>query len=78
MRIVNVAPEPICSGCNLQGRPPEPLIWDRATKPPPVLTVVSGWGDGTALLCPKCRRRLHKNRGRARYSPSRPSDGRLT
>jgi hypothetical protein len=39
-----------------------------------------GWHDGlrSALLCSTCKRRLRKNRVRARFSKPRPADGRVT
>jgi hypothetical protein len=45
-----------------------------------VLVPVFGWHeDGRpALLCPTCKRRLKKNRGRACYPKPRPSDGHMT
>jgi hypothetical protein len=69
-----------CAGCGAAGHPPV-IVHDRSQAPPgAVPTPVFGWHpDGRpALLCGPCKRRLTKNRGRARYSKSRPSDGRLT
>jgi hypothetical protein len=70
-----------CAGCGAEGRTPT-VVFDpsKDADPRPVLNPVFAWHeDGRpALLCPTCKRRLVKNRGRARYSQSRPSDGRLT
>jgi hypothetical protein len=63
-----------CAGCGAAGQPPT-IVWDKRAVPPGVVLVpVFGWHeDGRpALLCPTCKRRLKKNRGRARYSKPRP------
>jgi hypothetical protein len=69
-----------CSGCGAEGHPPVVVHDERQLPPGTVFTPVFGWhADGRpALLCGKCRGRLGKNRGRARYNKPRPTDGRLT
>lgn len=74
------APELHCAGCGAQGHPPV-IEWIRGERPEgAVLTPALGWHpDGKpALLCERCKRRLAKNRGRARYAQSKPSDGHMT
>jgi hypothetical protein len=73
-------PQQRCAACGAAGRAPT-IVYDKATSPPGVtLLPTFDWHpDGRpALLCPTCKRRLKKNRGRARYSARRPSDGRMT
>jgi hypothetical protein len=67
-------------GCGAEGHPPVTVHdWLRAPLGA-VLTAVFGWyAEGRlALLCGKCCGRLAKNRGRVRYSKSRPTDRRIT
>jgi hypothetical protein len=68
-----------CAGCGAAGHAPT-IVYDKAAAPGVPLTPVFGWHeDGRpALLCPACKRRLQKNRGRARYSKAKPTDGRMT
>jgi hypothetical protein len=60
-----------CSGCGTIGRTDRDPVFDRSEDPPPLLTPVSGWGDGSALLCPSCR-------GKRRPKSRRRVWGRLT
>jgi hypothetical protein len=67
-----------CAGCGAVGEPPR--IWHKPEdRPDVVLQPVFDWHpDGRpALLCGDCRRGLKRNRGRARYSKRRPSDGHM-
>ena len=69
-----------CAGRGNGGRIATILNDERRRPPEPVLAPVFNWhedGEPT-LLCRDCRRRLNRNRGRARYSLPRPSDGRST
>jgi hypothetical protein len=75
------APDPQaqrCAGCGAAGRPPT-IVWDKAAAAPGVpLVPVFGWHpDRPVLLCPDCKRGFNRNRGRARYSKPRPTDGRM-
>jgi hypothetical protein len=69
-----------CAGCGAVA-PSSTVTWSRSQKLAGAdLIAVPDWrGDGrVALLCARCRYLLRKNRGRARYSKARPSDGRMT
>jgi hypothetical protein len=69
-----------CAGCSCAGHAPV-LVYDKAAAPlGVVLRPCFDWHpDGRpALLCASCKRGFNRNRGRARYSARRPSDGRMT
>jgi hypothetical protein len=69
-----------CADCGNGGRIATILNDERRRSPESVLaSVFNRHEDGEpTLLCRDCRRGLNRNRGRARYSLPRPSDGRST
>jgi hypothetical protein len=58
-----------CAGCGTEGRKAT-IVWDRSAPEAqlPILSPVFGWDDEarTALLCPRCRKKLAKLQSRRR------------